>query len=165
MADVGLFSRGGLPDGHTAPPGEKVLAWAQGRGGIVIATDKALHLPETATVSGRIAWHLVDRAAWRDPNLELALHATVGAPLQSFRVELTEPGKLPQVVRERVTGSVVTSIDVDLPGGAARIAARRTETNDIRWSVTPLDGADLSDAASREAATAVIAQLRDSLGL
>jgi hypothetical protein len=95
----------------------------------------------------------------------VALHATVGGPLATWKLELTEPGKLPQVVRERVTSSVITSMDVDLAGGTARIAARRTETDAVRWSVTPLEGADLSDPDSQAEAAALIKELASSLGL
>jgi hypothetical protein len=161
---VALFRRGGLPDGVPAPEGERVLAWAVGPQGIFIATDIAFHVPGTLTPQ-RTVWHLIDRASWRDPYLDVALHATVGGPLATWKVELTEPGKLPQVVRERVTSSVITSLDVDLAGGKARIAARRTENDAVRWSVTPLEGADLSDPDSRAQASALITELASSLGL
>jgi hypothetical protein len=147
-----------------APAGERVLAWALGPLGIFIATDVAFHVPESLTPR-RTVWHLIDRAGWRDPYLDMALHATVGGPLATWKLELTEPGKLPQVVRERVTSSVITSMDVDLAGGTARIAARRTETDAVRWSVTPLEGADLSDPDSQAEAAALIKELASSLGL
>ncbi len=164
MAEVALFRKGGLPEGVPAPAGERVLAWATSPRGVVIATDVALHVPGGVAPS-RIVWHLIDKAGWRDPNLEVSLHPEVGAPLVHWKIELTEPGKLPQVVRERVTSSVVVSLDLDLPRGQARIAARRTETDDIRWSVTPLDGTDLTDPDNRAAVQAHVTELAASLGL
>jgi len=161
---VAIFRRGGLPDGMTPPPNERVLAWAMGPLGVVFATDVALHVP-AALQPDRVVWHLIDKAGWRDPNLEVSLHPSVGAPLMHWKIELSEPGKLPQVVRERVTASVVVSSDIDLPDGQARIAARRTETDDIRWSVTPLAGADLGNAENRAIVAAAVRELGESLGL
>jgi hypothetical protein len=148
----------------TPPSGERVLAWANGPSGLYIATDLAFHVPEPLDPQ-RVAWHLIDRASWRDPFLDVGLHAQVGTPLLNWKLELSEPGRLPEVVRERVTASVITSLDVELVGGKARIAARRTETNATRWSVTPLDGANLADPESRAEASQLIKELAASLGI
>jgi len=161
---VAFFRRDRLPEGIAIEPGEKVLGWARGPQGVLVATDMAFYTPE-AFEPRRTVWHLIDKAVWRKPNLDVSLHALVGSPLMTWKFELTEPNRLPAAVHDRVTASVITSIDIDVPGGQARIAARRTETNETRWSVNALDGADLSSPESRSEITAVIAELRESLGL
>jgi hypothetical protein len=161
---VAFFRRERLPEGTSVEPGEKVLGWGRGPQGVLVATDIALYTPE-AFEPRRTVWHLIDKAVWRKPNLDVSLHASVGAPLMTWKFELTEANRLPTAVRDRVTASVITSIDIDVPGGQARIAARRTETNETRWSVNALDGADLSNPDSRAQITAVIAELRETLGL
>lgn len=159
-----LFKRTRLPAGVVVDSGEKVLGWGSGPAGVVVATDLALYVP-AGYEPHRIVWHLIDKAVWRSPNLDVSLHAEVGAPLQTWRFELSEPGRLPGSVRERVTASVVTSTDVDVADGRVRIAARRTETGEIRWSVNSLDGADLANPDTRAYVADVIGQLSQTLGL
>lgn len=134
-------------------------------GSEVVGTDRALHLG-VATV---LAWHQVDRARWArdDHTLEVVTLPTGAAPAQTYRVQIPEPGRLPELVRERVTSNILVSERVVLAGrvGARIVARRMPGAEGVRWSViydqddAPVDP-DVP-AAARDA----IASLRSRLGV
>jgi hypothetical protein len=158
----------------TLPPdlaekGERLLAWAavEGDGGRIMASTKALYLPATGhlTAATRLPWTAVDRATWTEP--ELNVHARVGDSERHWRIRLAEAGRMPEVVRERVTASIVISEHVELTEGAgARIVGRRGGSDDpIEWSITFDAGLDPTDPVLRGAAVSALADLRESLGI
>jgi hypothetical protein len=141
-------------------PGERVIATARTRGeGWVVATERAL-----LTVDGRTGWTDVEHAQWYDDEQVLQVD-----PLPGFgttvRLALTEPGRLPETVRERVMASIVVSRRVPLPGGSARVVARRSAGSDeLVWQVVPDGGTDLDDPGVREQVELVLARMQDELG-
>ena len=157
-----------LPE-DMAQPGERMLAWAASHGGNVIASNRALYLPTGGDVStsnmSRLAWTSIDRAVWEDP--DLVVFARGDGSARQWRVTLTQPGRIPEVVRERVTASIVVSEYVELAEGAGvRIVGRRSDGDDvIDWNVTFDPGLDPDDPDLRSAALAALADLRDSLGI
>lgn len=150
--------------------GEKVIAWGiretpgvQGAQ-YVVATDRALY----EQVSGRrIPWHLVSKAAWDEPRLDLVLIDESGAPATPLGLTLAEANDLPPAVRDRVTDSVVVTERVDLGDGAgALMSARRgSDDGEIRWSIVFDSGLDPADPELRRRASDALVQLRDSLGI
>lgn len=147
--------RAGLP----VQPGERVVATARdGAEGWVAATDQAL-----IAQGRRTPWTDVVHAQWYDEEQVLTMDLAPGAG-PAVRLRLDEPGRVPETVHERVMASIVLSRRVWLPGGAARIVARRGGSDETLWQVVPDAGTDLADPAVRARVDAVLAELRSELG-
>ena len=108
--------------------GEQVLASAAAPAGAVAGTRDALYLPG----GRRIPWEQVEAADW-DLESE-TLTCRRGRHLGAGRARRTpssssEPGRLLQLVRERVTASVVLQRHVAVLGRrGVRVIARRAPT-------------------------------------
>lgn len=137
---------------------DKALAWTQVAQQWLVATSAALVVP------GRpqpLSWPDVVRAAWDDPVLE------VQAPEGMYRFVLEEPGRIPQVVNERVKASVLVQHHVPLVGelGVRLVARRRPGSDEILWRVTFDPGLNPDDPQLRAAADDALSELRTSIGL
>ncbi len=152
-------------------PGERVLSSARDRQGRwQVATDRALHT-DSAAGSRRLPWQRVDRARW-DRNSERLVVVEVaefGMPQPRVELDLDEPGSLLEVVRERVTASVLLSRHVAVPGSrrGLKVVARRPPSGDgeIDWSFW-LDGdLDPTDPGVREAADRGLVEAKAELGV
>lgn len=152
----------GLPEGF---PGrleadERVLAvGALAGGGHMIATSWGMWLPEGDGVR-RVGWHLVSKATWSGGSIAVveAVPEDVAEGVELLddrpvrRLRLAEPGRLPHVVHERVTGSIRSRHHRDLPGGGAWFVQRKVPGRDgTVLQVRPDPGAD-RDAVARLAA-------------
>lgn len=134
-----------------------MLAWARtGQGDLLAATRFGLHLPDEVTVP----WHEVIKATWKDGELRVQ----AGGGVRRF--ELAEPGRVPEVVRERVTASIVVSERHQLPGGGGvRIVARRRPGGGpLLWAAHFDAGLDPDDARLRAQADELIDAARERLG-
>lgn len=82
-------------------------------------------------------------------------------------VHLSEPGSVPETVRERVTSTVVVSTHVKLPGGGVRIAARRPAKGpgEPRWTLVFDPGLDPTDAGLLAQAEQAMEEIRRQTGL
>jgi hypothetical protein len=151
-------------------PGERVLAWARLAGGELVAgTRDALYLP-----SGRLAWERVEAADW-DVDLSRLRVSEVGEwgqPRREHAYTLDESAagaeRLLQLVRERVTASVVLVRHVPVTGRqGVRIVARRAPSgrSAVEWVYEYDAGVDPSDPAVEAAAATALAAARDDLGL
>lgn len=154
-----------------APPvalasGEPVLAWCRSADDVVIAgTRDALHLGRV-----RIPWEEVEAADWdRDTGvLRVSEVGSWGQPRPEHSHLIAEPGRLPELVRERVTASVVLQRHVPLQGRrGVRVVARRAPRGDqpIRWVYQYDEGIDPDDPAVVAAARAALAAAREEIGL
>ncbi|WP_329520023.1 hypothetical protein [Spirillospora sp. NBC_01491] len=144
--------------------GERVLAHAPTRGGsFVVATTTALRLPSAEGGFTSVPWERVDQASWKDGWLHV--QETSGGP--EHHVRLTEPGSVPETVRERVTATVVLTHHARLPGGGGvRIAGRRpAEGGGVRWSFVFEAGLDPDDPGLRAHAEQILQDLRRQTGL
>ncbi|RAY12111.1 hypothetical protein DPM19_27660 [Actinomadura craniellae] len=142
--------------------GERVLAHAPTRGGShVVATTTALHLPTAEGGFTRLPWEGIDHAQWENGRLH------VHEPDGEHHVGLTDPGSVPETVRERITATVVTDHEAKLPGGGrVRIAGRRAIGGDrVQWNMIFEPGMDPSDPGLRAQAEQVLADLRRRTGL
>lgn len=146
-----------LPDGLALIKGERVLAVS----GDTVATDAALHFQD-GTDFTRLPWERVEQAAWKDGVLVVR---EVGGVRHA--VALSEPGSVPETVRERVTSTVVVSTHVSLPGGGVRIAARRPAKGggEPRWSLVFDQGLDPSDPGLLAQAEQAMEEIRRQTGL
>lgn len=152
--------------------GERILGWGRGpdqRDGsptLVAATTDALYAPGYLD---RLPWQRVIRAGWDDPVLEVSYtpeRATPGVAPRILRVTLTEPGAVPEAVRDRVTGSVVVQQHLALRGTkGATVIARRGDGAQMRWQVIFDAGLDANDPQLRADADAALAALRATLGI
>ena len=147
-------------DALPTEPGERVLAAGRTTDGTwVVATDRAL-----IDSGRRTPWTDVVHAQWYDEEQVLAMDLLPGGE-PSYRLILADPGRVPETVHERVMASIVVSRRVALPGGGARLVARRGEgSGETVWQVVADEGVDLADPAVRDRVDAALADLQAELG-
>lgn len=150
-------------------PDEDVLAVAAiARGGHLVLTRFGVWLPEGDTVR-RIDWQRVSKAVWDRSSVVLteavadgqAGDAELLADLAPRRLPLAEPGKVPEVMQARVSGSIRSSHYRELPGGGARFVQRKVPGRDgVLLQVRPDPGTDRDVVAA--VAAEVAARLRQA---
>ena len=156
--------RGRRPDVEVAA-GERVLAWCTDAGGGVVAgTRDALYLPDS-----RVPWEQVEAADWDADSsvLHVSEAGTWGAVRPRHDLNLVHPDRLLQLVRERVTATVVLQRHVPVDGRRGlRVIARRAPGGDrpISWVYEFDEGIDPADPAVRAAADAALARAQDEVG-
>ena len=150
---------------------ERVVSWASTPEGVaVVATPLGVWLPGPAGAE-RIAWHLVDKAIWRDGTLTLVAATDAGdgvlieQPPRSVR--LSVPHDLPRTVRARVERSIAFTRYHRLPsGGGVRVVGRRVPGSDgLTWQLVFDTGVDSSDPDVRAVATGLVEHARAEVGL
>lgn len=155
-----------------AEPGERPLCVAGSPGdGHLVASDQALYYQRDTVAADaqggeftRLPWDTVVHVAWyRD---EGTLELLVEGATAPIALRVTEPGRLPETVRERVMATILISEHFRLRGNrGVRIAARRQPGSaDIRWMVAYDPGLDAHAAQVSEAVDRAIARLRDQVG-
>jgi hypothetical protein len=151
-------------------PGERVLAGTAGGEDVwLLGTHEALHVVCSGEVT-RIPWERVERADW-DRDGERLVVTEVGEfgrvrPQHGFSV--AEPGVLLELVRERVTASVVLQRRVPVAGERGlRVIGRRSpvRSGEVSWAVEFDPGVDPEDPAVTEAAEAALRAAQADLGL
>lgn len=164
------FRRPGLPDDVVAQlgleRGERVLAHAADPDGrAVVATDRALLLQRQPPAYSRLPWHDLLRASYADDALTLVTLPAGDGPSGRLRVPLADPGQLPEVVRERITATVVLDQHVPLRGrkGVHVVARRRAGGEELHWTYVVDDGLVLTPTEEADAA-AVVALVRAEYG-
>ena len=146
-------------------PGEKVLAFASSPSGVVAGTRSALYLPE----GRRIPWEQVEAADWDldSETLQVSEVGTWGEPRPTYSLVLEEPGRLLQLVRERVTATVVLQRHVPIRGRrGVRVIARRAPTGDraLTWLFEYDEGMDPDDPFVAQAAQEALLSAREEVG-
>lgn len=136
---------------------EQVLAVGRAADGPLLATRLGLWLP----AGRRVGWHLISKATWDDGLLVLIEAAETGTAGDAVllrdhapqRFRLTDPGRVPEVVHERVTGSIRSRHHRELPGGGAWFVQRKVPGQDgIVLQVRAEEGTDaavLADFAAQ----------------
>lgn len=164
--------RVGLPDDVRQrldlESGERVLAAAADSDGRWhVGTDVALHV---AADEGwrRLRWERVDRAQFDDDTGRLVVVevADFGQPEPTHLLTLTEPRRLLDLVRERVTASMLLSRHVPVAdGGGVRVVARRAPTGGpVEWTFLLSRELDPADPGVRAAIEAGRADAEAELG-
>ena len=162
--------RGSRPDVDVAR-GERLLAWAASADGeaVVGGTRDALYLPGGT----RIAWEDVEAADWDadTATLHVSEVGSWGEQRPEHHLVLDEPARFLQLVRERVTASVVLQRHVALEGRrGVRVIGRRApgavaDSSQIVWIHEYDEGIDPRDTRVRLAAAQALAAAQEELGL
>lgn len=166
---MGVFRRlfgSGAPAGFSGAleRDEHVLASAATGDGFLVATTLGLWLPGPR----RVGWHLVSKASWTGNALSVveaeedgeAGAAVLLRDLPAVRYPLAAPGKVPEVVHARVTGSIRSRHRLEDPG--AWFLQRKVPGRDgVVLQVRPDPGADVERVRTIAAESAArIASLR-----
>jgi hypothetical protein len=144
--------------------GERVLAWATSTDGPVGGTRDALYVP-----GARIPWEQVEAAEW-DTDFGVLRVSEVGSwgvPRPVHELTFDDPGLLLDLVRERVTASVVLQRHVAIEGRrGVRVIARRAPRGDrpLSWVYEYDEGIDPADPLVQLAAGEALAAARDEVG-
>jgi hypothetical protein len=144
--------------------GEKVLAWASSEAGPVAGTRSALYLPDDV----RIPWEQVEAADWdlETETLKVTEVGSWGEARPTHSVVLSEPARLLQLVRERVTASVLLQRHVPIRGRlGVRVIARRATSGarELTWFFDYDEGIDPADPFVEHAAQEALAAARSEL--
>lgn len=148
--------------------GERLLAWAQaGDGTWIGGSAAALFLGET-----RVPWSEVESADWdRDTeHLRVVEVGEWGRVRPTHQFDLADPGRLLELIRERVTSSVVLQRHEAVHGRqGVRVVGRRDPagagSSDVRWFFSYDEGVDPDDPEVAFRADAMLAAARADLGL
>ncbi|MGC4111479.1 MAG: hypothetical protein QM747_13860 [Nocardioides sp.] len=152
------------------PAGERLLAWAPLAGeGWVAGTRDALYLPGV-----RLPWEQVQGADWdsAEDRLRVSEVGSWGTPRPVHQLSVADGAakdadRLLQLVRERVTASVLLSRHVPITGRrGVRVVARRAPSgrSEIQWLYEYDEGVDPDDPFVRAAAETALAAARSDVG-
>ena len=163
------WGRTSSPD-VAVPRGEKVLASATTADGTVLAGTRDAFYVVANGETRRVPWEQVEAADWdRDTDtFRLSEVGSWGDQRPVHTATLPEPGRLLELVRERVTASVVMQRHVALAGRRGlRVIARRAPSGagGVHWVYEYDEGVDPDDETVREAARAALVQARHDVGL
>ena len=150
--------------------GERVLASAAATDGTVLAGTRDAFYVVADGDTRRVPWEQVEAADW-DRDTETFRLSEVGSWGEQRPVHtcmLTEPGRLLELVRERVTASVVMQRHVVVSGRRGlRVIARRAPSGAgaVQWVYEYDEGVDPDDESVRAAAREALALARADVGL
>lgn len=138
-----------------------------------VGTRAALYVPggqDHGEPYRRVPWASIDRADWNDADQELRITelAGFGQPMPRSVGRLRGADRLLQLVRERVTASVVAVRAVPLRGRlGVRVVARRDpdRSGELTWSAVLDSGLDATDPAVIDAAQEALERVRSEVGL
>ena len=162
--------------GRTSPPavevaaGERVLAATTASDGTVLAGTRDAFYVVAAGETRRVPWEQVEAADW-DRDTDTFRLSEVGAWGEQRPVHtatLDEPGRLLELVHERVTASVVLQRHVSLGRRRGlRVIARRAPSGagSVQWVYEYDEGVDPDDPGVREAARTALELARRDVGL
>ena len=150
---------------------ERLLAWAveDGTGVTVVAGRHRLYAvapgPDGLHLTLSQPWHLVDAGLWSGEDGSLRVTWVDGG--RPARFVLTDPGLLPETLRERVQASVVISEALDLGNRrTARVVVRQDLTTHALVSQVLLGpGVRSTDPGVSEQVREGLARVREQVGL
>jgi hypothetical protein len=170
-----LFPRGaGVPaevlERAALPRGARVLASARAEDGTwLLGTRDALVVVAAKDPVETIPWERVATADWNkdEDRLRVIEVAEYGVVPPTHALAVPEPGLLLQLVRERVTASIVLQRRVAVAGrrGVTVIARRPPQgSGETTWAVELDPGLEPEDPAVREAAARGLQDAQAELG-
>jgi hypothetical protein len=148
--------------------GEKVLALAQDGERWLLGTRLALLVVAPGQETVRLRWEDVQAADWESEEATLTVSevGTYGVPRATYVFRLEDPDLLLQLVRERVTASVVLQRGYLLEGkrGFKVIGRRSPDGGPITWMHEYDAGIDPEDPAVVTAAAEALRRARADVG-
>jgi hypothetical protein len=168
-----LFPRGPELPGwvRSAVPGRPLAAAPARDGTWLVGTRDELHaVSEDRGTLVAVPWERVQRADWDAEAATLRVEEVqpYGRPLSAMTFGLDEPVQLLELVRERVTASVVVQRRVPTLGrrGFSVIGRRAPAgTGEVIWAYEFDAGVDPDDPLVTAAAEIALHEARESLGL
>jgi hypothetical protein len=155
-------------DAASLERGERVLAFAQDDDRWLLGTRLAIHVVIAGEPAVRLRWESVQAADWTkdDSTLRLSDVGEFGAPRSTWVFVLEDPALLLQLIRERVTASVVLQRGVLIDGklGFKVIGRRSPDGGPIAWMHEYDAGIDPDLPAVQAAAAAALAAARSDVG-
>jgi hypothetical protein len=149
---------------------DDVLAAIQTRSGAWAAGSRAaVYLPTDGGVR-RVPWELVERAEWNSDESTFHLWETAafGTAMPQTDLVADDPGRFGQLVRERISASVLLQRHVPLQGKkGVRIVGRRSPARTdapVSWNIVLDDGVDPSSPGLLDRAEAALQQVREEVG-
>jgi hypothetical protein len=168
---VRLFPRGvpaDVLDRAGVPRGDKVLASAEAADGSwLLGTRRSLVLVLASGVV-TLPWEEVEDAAWNQDAERLRVIAVgvYGEPRPSYTFDMEDPALLLQLLRERVTASIVLQRRVPVRGklGLTVIGRRSPVGGPVSWMHAYDPGLDPDDPEVSAAADAALRQAQAEVG-
>jgi hypothetical protein len=150
--------------------GDRLLAWGTDDDGTTLVAGRhRLYVVRTPLEGAPVLalsrpWHLVDAGTWAEGGV-LRITWVDGEP--PLRVVLTEPGELPETLRERVQASVVLAESLDLgQRRSAKVVVRRDLATNALLSQAVLGrGTRSDDPGVAEQVREGLARVREQVGL
>ncbi|MFL6154762.1 MAG: hypothetical protein ACJ72D_01635 [Marmoricola sp.] len=147
---------------------EKVLAFAQDGDRWLLGTRSALHVVEPGSEPVRWGWEEVQAADWSkdDETLTISEVGSFGHQRAAYVFALENPDLLLQLVRERVTASVVLQRGylITRKTGFKVIGRRSPDGGPIAWMFEYDDGIDPADPAVTAAAADALVRAKADVG-
>ncbi len=150
--------------------GEKVLASTTATDGTVLAGTRDAFYVVADGETRRVPWEQVEAADWdrETDTFRLSEVGTWGDQRPVHTATLAEPGRLLELVRERVIASVVMQRHVVVAGRRGlRVIARRAPSGagGVHWIYEYDEGVDPADETVRAAAREALELARHDVGL
>jgi hypothetical protein len=141
----------------------RILAWARGPDGYVVGSPAAL---SWGTEEWRhVGWHEIERGGW---NAETAQLRWVQYGGRRGSVRLEEPGRVPELFRERVAASIAVERFVSIQGDRGVIVTARRDLGrdaEISWHTSLTRGLTWQTDGVRAVADEAMARLRTEFDL
>jgi hypothetical protein len=147
----------------------RILAWARSADGLVVGSLAVLSLggSEAGTEPAgwrHVGWHEIEHGGWNAESRSLSWTLYGG---RRGRVELAEPGRLPELFRERVAASIAVERFVPIRGErGVTVTARRDLGRDgeLTWHSSLTRGLSWSGEGVAEEAARAAAELESEYG-
>ena len=142
----------------------RILAWAKGPAGFVVGSPAALSW-QVEDAWTHLGWHEIERGGWNSETSTLAWTLHGG---RRGSVTLEQPGRLPELFRERIAATIALERFVPVAGDRGVIVtARRDLAADgaISWHSTLTRGLTWHSDGVQAAADRAVAELRSEYDL
>jgi hypothetical protein len=143
----------------------RILAWARTPGGVCIGSPSMLSYGSEPAWR-HVGWHQIEHGGWNAETHKLSWSIYDGG--RDF-IDLVEPGRMPELFRERVSASIVAERFVPIAGERGVTVSGRRDLGQtspaISWHQTLGRGLSWNSDEVRTAADVALAELQAEYGL